>query len=85
MPLLITDVVMPGISGHILAQRLTASRPEMRVLYTSGYANGSMVHGGLLEPGCILLEKPFTRDALVRKVRELLDSPGQFIPPARVH
>ena len=85
MPLLITDVVMPGISGSILAQRLTASRPEMRVLYTSGYADDSMVQGGMLEPGCILLEKPFTRDALVRKVRELLDSPGQFIPPARVH
>jgi len=85
MPLLITDVVMPGISGSILAQRLTASRPEMRVLYTSGYADDSMIHGGLLEPGCILLEKPFTRDALVRKVRELLDSRGQIIPPARVH
>ena len=85
MPLLITDVVMPGISGSILAQRLTASRPEMRVLYTSGYADDAMVQGGMLEPGCILLEKPFTRDALVRKVRELLDSPGQFIPPARVH
>jgi two-component system, cell cycle sensor histidine kinase and response regulator CckA len=76
MPLLLTDVVMPGISGSMLAQRLTASRPEMKVLFTSGYADDAMVNGGVLKPGCILLEKPFTRDALVRKVRELLDSPG---------
>jgi len=74
MPLLITDVVMPGMSGFILAQRLMASRREMRVLYTSGYADEALVNGAVLKPGCMLLEKPFTRDALVRKIRELLDT-----------
>ncbi|HEV3039149.1 MAG TPA: ATP-binding protein [Candidatus Angelobacter sp.] len=71
LPLMITDVVMPGLSGPVLAERLSATRPETRVLYTSGYAD----QAGDLGPECTFLEKPFTRDALVKKVRELLDSP----------
>jgi two-component system cell cycle sensor histidine kinase/response regulator CckA len=71
LPLMITDVVMPGFSGPVLAERLSATRPETRVLYTSGYAG----EAGGLGPECTFLEKPFTRDALVKKVRELLDSP----------
>jgi two-component system cell cycle sensor histidine kinase/response regulator CckA len=75
LPLMITDVVMPGFSGPVLAERLAAARPETRVLYTSGYADDAVVQHGVFGPDCAFLEKPFTRDALVRKVRELLDSP----------
>jgi two-component system cell cycle sensor histidine kinase/response regulator CckA len=75
LPLLITDVVMPGISGPVLAKKLAAARPETRVLYTSGYADDEVAQHGAIEEDSAFLEKPFTRDALVRKVRELLDSP----------
>jgi two-component system cell cycle sensor histidine kinase/response regulator CckA len=76
LPLMITDVVMPGLSGAVLAERLAEARPETRVLFTSGYANDAVVkYHGTLRPDCAFLEKPFTRDDLVRKVRELLDSP----------
>ena len=75
LPLLITDVVMPGFSGRILAERLRAARPETKVLYTSGYADDEVAQHGLVGAECAFLEKPFTRDALIRKVREILDSP----------
>jgi CheY-like chemotaxis protein len=75
LPLLITDVVMPGFSGRVLAERLTAVRPETKVLYTSGYAGDEVAQHGLLEAEFAFLEKPFTRDALIRKVREILDLP----------
>jgi PAS domain S-box-containing protein len=75
LPLLITDVVMPGCSGPVLAEKLAAARPETRVLYTSGYADDEVAQHGTVGPNSAFLEKPFTRDALVRKVRELLDSP----------
>jgi DNA-binding NtrC family response regulator len=72
LPLMITDVVMPGLSGPLLADKLAAARPGTRVLYTSGYTDDVVAHQGI--PGSrAFLEKPFTRDALVRKVRELLD------------
>jgi two-component system, cell cycle sensor histidine kinase and response regulator CckA len=73
LPLLITDVIMPGLTGPALAERLTAGRPETRVLFTSGYADHKDLQHPLLD--CAFLEKPFTRDDLIRKVRELLDSP----------
>lgn len=76
LPLLITDVVMPGFSGLILAERLRAARPEISVLYTSGYADDEVAQHGLVGAECAFLEKPFTRDALIRKVREILDSHG---------
>jgi len=73
LPLMITDVVMPGFSGPLLADRLVATRPGTRVLYVSGYSDDAVAQQGV--PGDrAFLEKPFTRDALVRKVRELLDS-----------
>jgi two-component system, cell cycle sensor histidine kinase and response regulator CckA len=75
LPLMITDVVMPGLSGPVLAEKLGAARPEMRVLYTSGYADDEVARHGMIGSECAFLEKPFTRDALVRKVRELLDLP----------
>jgi len=74
LPLLITDVVMPGFSGPILAERLRAVRPEMKVLYTSGYADDEVAQHGLIGADRAFLEKPFGRDALIRKVREVLDS-----------
>jgi PAS domain S-box-containing protein len=79
LPLMITDVVMPGLSGPVLAEKLAAARPEMRVLYTSGYADDEVAQHGVVGLDCAFLEKPFTRDALVRKVRELLDL---AIPPS---
>ncbi|HEV3316631.1 MAG TPA: ATP-binding protein [Candidatus Angelobacter sp.] len=73
LPLMITDVEMPGLSGPVLAKRLAAARPETKVLYTSGYIDDGV--DSVVGPECAFLEKPFTRDALARKVRELLDSP----------
>ena len=72
--LLIADVVLPGESGPKLAARLTSLRPEMKVLYVSGYAENAIVHHGLLDPGIAFLQKPYSCDALIRKVREILVS-----------
>jgi CheY-like chemotaxis protein len=78
LPLLITDVMMPGLSGPVLAERLVTTRPETRVLYSSGYADDAVFKYGMLGPDSAFLEKPFTRDDLVRKVREILDLPVPF-------
>jgi CheY-like chemotaxis protein len=73
--LLITDVVMPEVSGRALAETLAPVRPETKVLYMSGYTHDTSIEQGGLKAGCALLEKPFTRDGLAKRVRELLDSP----------
>jgi two-component system cell cycle sensor histidine kinase/response regulator CckA len=69
---IITDVVMPGMSGRELAQRVTEARPETKVLYLSGYTEEAIAHEGALDPGTAFLQKPFTLQLLSRKVREVL-------------
>jgi CheY-like chemotaxis protein len=71
--LLLTDVVMPVMSGRELAERLVSSRPEMKVLYMSGYGGGVVVRHGVSEEGTQFLEKPFELSTLALRVREILD------------
>ena len=73
--LLLTDVVMPDTNGRKLADHLRASRPGLRVLFMSGYPDGAMGHNGMLEKGVAYVAKPFTTEAISRKVREILDTP----------
>jgi PAS domain S-box-containing protein len=73
--LLLTDVVMPGMSGHELAKRLTARHRNLRVLYMSGYTHNVIAEDGTLEEGLSFLQKPFTPQVLAQKVRETLDRP----------
>ena len=73
--LMVTDVVMPLMSGKELAEQLAPQRPEMKVLYMSGYPDNSIVQHGVLEPGTEFLQKPFTLNTLEAKVREILDAP----------
>jgi len=73
--LLLTDVIMPGMNGRELAQRVFAARPEIKVLYMSGYTENAIGQNGTLDAGITLLQKPFTLPALKAKVREMLDAP----------
>jgi PAS domain S-box-containing protein len=72
--LLVTDVVMPGMNGRVLAEELSKSFPDMRCLYISGYTANVIAHSGILEQGVNFLAKPFNRQELLRRVRQVLDS-----------
>src|ERR1700676_368701 len=71
--LLLTDVIMPGMNGRILAEQLSPRQPGMKVLYMSGYTDSFIAGHGVLDPGTHLLHKPFTEEVLIRKAREVLD------------
>ena len=72
--LLITDVIMPDIGGSELAKKLEKLKPDMKVLFISGYTDDAIVHHGVLDEGVAFLQKPFSPQTLVKKVREILDS-----------
>ena len=71
---LLTDQVMPGMSGRELADRLLARRPGLKVLYMSGYTDDAIAHRGVLDPGRHFIDKPFDAATLARKVRKVLDA-----------
>jgi CheY-like chemotaxis protein len=74
--LLLTDVVMDPVPGPVLAENLTRERPGMKVVFISGYANTALAPDGILKPGIVLVQKPFTMKILSAKLREVLGSPA---------
>jgi len=71
--LLFTDIVMPGMNGRQLAEAALKIKPQLKVLYTTGYTRNAIVHNGMLDPGIALLPKPFALHDLAVKVRQMLD------------
>ena len=76
--LLLTDVMMPGLSGRILSERLTAARPDTRVLYMSGYSDDAILRRGVKSAAAYFIQKPFSIDALAHKIRETLSAPSNI-------
>jgi len=70
--LLLTDVVMPGMNGRVLSERVQVLRPGLKVLFMTGYSRNAIVHQGRLDPGVVLIQKPFSQDTLASQVRKLL-------------
>jgi CheY-like chemotaxis protein len=79
--LLVTDMVMPGMGGRALADRLTTTRPDLRVLYVSGYAETEVLEEPGGTPGTAFVQKPFTPDELALRVRSLIDRPRPAAAP----
>ncbi|MDF0543137.1 CHASE3 domain-containing protein [Sphingobium sp. H39-3-25] len=77
--LLFTDIVMPDMNGRKLADLARIDRPELKVLYTTGYTRNAIVHNGMLDPGVAFLAKPFTLSQLANKVRQVLDAPHEVV------
>lgn len=73
--LLVSDVVMPGMTGADLVERLRPLHPEMRLLFMSGYTDAALTNHAALPPGAAFMEEPFTAATLTRKVRKILDNP----------
>jgi FixJ family two-component response regulator len=73
--IVVTDVVMPGLGGREMVERLRLTRPDLKVLFTSGYTDDAIVRHGVLRSGVTFLQKPFTRDGLISKVRQALRAP----------
>jgi CheY-like chemotaxis protein len=71
---LLTDVVMPGMGGRRVADVLRTTRPQLKVVYMSGYTDGAIVDHGILEPGVTFVQKPFATETLLRKIRTALDA-----------
>ncbi len=78
--LLLTDVVMPGMNGRVLAEQLSMRQPGLKVLFMSGYTDSFIAGHGVLQKGTNLLHKPFTEEILISKVREVLDSARKALP-----
>jgi CheY-like chemotaxis protein len=72
--LMLTDVVMPGMSGRELAARARALRPKVKILYMSGYSRNSVVHNGKVDPDVQLIQKPVSQTELAMRIRDLLDT-----------
>ena len=81
--LLVTDVVMPGMTGRELSERLGSARPGLRTIFVSGYSADVIAHRGVLDPGAELLTKPFAGPELIARVRSVLLSPGARPAPSR--
>ncbi len=81
--LLVTDVIMPGMNGRQLAEALSALRPALRTLFVSGYTSSVIAHCGVLERDVEFLEKPFSRQQLLQRVRDVLSQPHADVPPAQ--
>jgi DNA-binding NarL/FixJ family response regulator len=76
---------MPRVSGPRVAEQIRSTRPDTKVLFTTGYTDDAIVHHGLLGAGVAFLQKPFTPDGLLRKVREVLDGPvARLALPAKL-
>jgi signal transduction histidine kinase len=80
--LVLTDVIMPVMGGNVMAERLRATNPDLKILFSSGYTDDAISHHGVLQPGVEFIPKPYTPSALARRVRALLDQPAAPIPGA---
>jgi CheY-like chemotaxis protein len=72
--LMLTDVVMPGMNGRVLAEMVKQSHPAVKTLFMTGYSRNAIVHQGRLDPGVSLIQKPFSQASLAARIRSLLDA-----------